>query len=85
MSDQVLALLSTAGWVVLVGVILALFGTTEGGAWSIAGSVARGVRDWAGNRAETSAVSVSGAALSSSSHGSDPALVASPTAETEDL
>ena len=54
MDDQVLALLGTAGWVLLVGVILALFGTTEGGAWSIAGGVARGVRDWAASRGEPS-------------------------------
>lgn len=41
------ALLMTAGWVVLVGIILVLFGRTAGGAWSIAGGVARGVRSWA--------------------------------------
>jgi hypothetical protein len=50
MPDSLLAVLSTAGWVVLVGVLLALFGRTEGGAWSIAGTVARGVRDWAGRQ-----------------------------------
>ena len=41
-----LALLSTIVWILIVAVILGLFGTTSGGAWSIAGSVARGVRDW---------------------------------------
>ncbi len=46
------ALVLTAGWVVLIAVILVLFGRTPGGAWSIAGSVARGVRDWAANRSE---------------------------------
>ena len=46
------ALVLTAGWVVLVGLILVLFGRTVGGAWSIAGGVARGVRDWAGQRRE---------------------------------
>ena len=44
------ALLLTAGWLVLVGVILVLFGRTAGGAWSIAGSVARGITEWAGSR-----------------------------------
>ena len=44
------ALLLTAGWIVLVVLILMLFGRTAGGAWSIAGSVARGVREWAGSR-----------------------------------
>ena len=42
------ALLLTAGWVVLVILILALFGGTAGGAWSIAGGLARGLREWAG-------------------------------------
>jgi hypothetical protein len=46
------ALVLTAAWVVVVSVILALFGRTAGGAWSIAGGVARGVRDWAGHRAD---------------------------------
>ena len=46
------ALLLTAAWVVVVSVILALFGRTAGGAWSIAGGVARGVRDWAGHRVD---------------------------------
>lgn len=85
MSDQVLALLTTAGWVVLVGVILALFGSTEGGAWSIAGSVARGVRDWAGTRGDTSARTASLAAPSSSSPGARSAPLSPPSAETEDL
>jgi hypothetical protein len=46
------ALLLTAGWVVLVLVILVLFGRTVGGAWSIAGGVARGVREWRGQPTE---------------------------------
>ena len=45
------ALLMTAGWVVLVGIILVLFGRTAGGAWSIAGGVVRGVRSWASQQA----------------------------------
>ena len=32
------ALLLTAAWVLIVGLILVLFGRTAGGAWSIAGS-----------------------------------------------
>jgi hypothetical protein len=46
------ALLLTAGWVVLVALILVLFGRTAGGAWSIAGGLARGVRSWADARRE---------------------------------
>ena len=46
------ALLLTAGWVVVVAVILVLFGRTAGGAWSIAGGLARGVRSWADPRRE---------------------------------
>jgi hypothetical protein len=45
------AVVLTAIWVAIVSAILVLFGRTVGGGWSIAGSVARGVRDWAGNRA----------------------------------
>jgi hypothetical protein len=45
------AVVLTAIWVAIVSAILVLFGRTAGGAWSIAGSVARGVRDWATNRA----------------------------------
>jgi hypothetical protein len=43
-----MALLGTVAWILVVVVLLGLFGTTDGGAWSIAGGVARGVRDWAG-------------------------------------
>lgn len=57
------AMLATAAWVVLVFTILALFGSTSGGAWSIAGSVARGVRDWSGGHAAADAAP-SAAALS---------------------
>ena len=55
MFENVLALLGTVGWIVVVGVILRLFGTTEGGAWSIVGGVARGVRSWAGSHRPSSA------------------------------
>ena len=69
------ALLLTAAWVIVVSVILALFGRTAGGAWSIAGGVARGVRDWVGTRVDPRPVSTS------------PMAAASPTprAEVEDL
>jgi len=44
------ALLSTGAWAaVTIGLIIA-FGRTEGGAWSIVGGVARGVRDWSRER-----------------------------------
>jgi hypothetical protein len=44
------ALLSTGAWAaVTIGLIVA-FGRTEGGAWSIVGGVARGVRDWSRER-----------------------------------
>ncbi len=66
------ALLLTAAWVILVSVILALFGRTAGGAWSIAGGVARGVRSWASQRAEPRRVETSPRA-------------AQPAAELEDL
>jgi hypothetical protein len=81
MTDQVLALLATAGWILLVGVILALFGTTSGGAWSIAGSVARGVTEWVGSRVHP------GAVADASSDGSEPMhrSTSSTDAETEDL
>ena len=59
------ALLMTAGWVVLVGIILVLFGRTAGGAWSIAGGVARGVRSWAADRVEPPPVTMSAAASQS--------------------
>jgi hypothetical protein len=82
------ALLLTAAWVVVVAVILALFGRTAGGAWSIAGTVARGVRDWAGS----GPTSASGPrATSSPSRPSAPptdpasAGAADATAETQDL
>ena len=81
MPDQVLALLATAGWIVLVAVILALFGTTSGGAWSIAGSVARGVRDWSGHedaRADTASVTPP---TSTAPRDSEPS---SPRAELDD-
>ena len=50
MSDSELAAISTLAWVALVGVIIGLFGREEGGAWSIASGVARGVRDWSAER-----------------------------------
>jgi hypothetical protein len=44
------ALLSTGAWAaVTIGIVVA-FGRTEGGAWSIVGGVARGVRDWSRER-----------------------------------
>ena len=47
------ALLSTGAWAaVTIGLIVA-FGRTEGGAWSIVGGVARGVRDWSRERLTT--------------------------------
>jgi hypothetical protein len=70
------ALLMTAGWVVLVVVILVLFGRTSGGAWSIAGTVARGVRDWAGTRSDASRPA---------SPSSDSPASPSPTAAVQDL
>jgi hypothetical protein len=50
MSGSALAAISTLAWVALVGVIIGLFGREEGGAWSIASGVARGVRDWTTER-----------------------------------
>ena len=80
MPDQMLALLATAGWIVVVAVILALFGTTSGGAWSIAGRVARGVTEWAGARAHASST------RDAASEGptADP-FATMPSAETEEL
>ena len=80
MPDQMLALLATAGWIVLVAVILELFGTTSGGAWSIAGGVARGVTEWAGGHVHASATR-DAASDGPTAH----PLSASPSAETEDL
>jgi hypothetical protein len=71
-SDQILALLATAGWVLVVAVILGLFGTTSGGAWSLAGSVARGVTEWAGHRRDARVPRI-------------PAGAAAETADTVDL
>jgi len=50
MIDQLLSALSTLAWLIFTVVFVALFGRTEGGGWSIAGSVARGVRDWSRER-----------------------------------
>jgi len=50
MIDQVLSALSTLAWLVFTVSFVVLFGRTEGGGWSIAGSVARGVRDWSRER-----------------------------------
>jgi hypothetical protein len=44
------ALLSTGAWAAIVVGIIIAFGRTEGGGWSIAGGVARGVRDWSRER-----------------------------------
>ena len=67
------ALVLTAGWIVLVAVILVLFGRTAGGAWSIAGGVVRGVRSWASQRPEPPSVATA------------PRAAPSPAAELEDL
>ena len=56
-SDSTATLIMTLAWVALVGVLLGLFGRSEGGAWSIAGDVARGVRSWAGQRRTLEAAS----------------------------
>lgn len=66
------AVLMTIGWIVLVGAILAAFGRTVGRAWSIAGSVARGVTEWAGHRPDARVPTI-------------PAGPAAETADTEDL
>jgi hypothetical protein len=50
MIDQVLSALSTLAWLVFTVSVVVLFGRSEGGGWSIAGGVARGVRDWSRER-----------------------------------
>lgn len=83
------AVLMTIGWIVLVGAILAAFGRTVGGAWSIAGSVARGVTEWAGHRRDTGSRGASPAAVNSPGGATSRATATSPAsppaAETEDL
>jgi hypothetical protein len=44
------ALLSTGAWAAITIALIVAFGRTEGGAWSIVGGVARGVRDWSRER-----------------------------------
>ena len=44
------ALLSTGAWAVITIALIVAFGRSEGGAWSIVGGVARGVRDWSRDR-----------------------------------
>lgn len=44
------ALLSTGAWAAMTIGLIVAFGRTEGGAWSIVGGVARGVRDWSRER-----------------------------------
>jgi hypothetical protein len=44
------ALISTGAWAAITVALIVAFGRTEGGAWSIVGGVARGVRDWSRDR-----------------------------------
>ena len=87
-SDSALAAISTLAWVALVGVIIGLFGREEGGAWSIAGGVARGVRDWSrGRRAAHTRTSSPFAGQLEPMHiaaGATPRPAAPPTATIED-
>lgn len=47
------ALISTGAWAAITVALIVAFGRTEGGAWSIVGGVARGVRDWSRERLAT--------------------------------
>jgi hypothetical protein len=84
--DSILAVISTLGWVLIVGVLLGLFGRTEGGAWSIAGSVARGVRDWSTSRIPARpGTSSPGSTAASAASSPKEEPVSSPAAELDDL
>jgi hypothetical protein len=50
MPESIYPLIATIGWFVLTIGLLVVFGRTEGGAWSIASGVARGIRDWSSAR-----------------------------------
>jgi hypothetical protein len=54
MTESILALLGTIGWFVLTVALLVLFGRTEGGGWSIASGVARGIHAWSSARRRSS-------------------------------